>query len=72
MSQGGARGFGDISSISGDLLSAIPSGGDLKGDMRELETIRADGYNMNAEELSPEQLHAKLWAVLTIRDRSAF
>jgi hypothetical protein len=70
MSQGRARGLGDNSSPFGDLLSAIPSGGDLKSDIRELENMRADANNTNVQELSPEQLHAKLWAVLTIRDRS--
>ena len=70
MSQGGARGLGDNSPMFGSLLAAIPSGGDLSGDIRELERIRADGNNTNNQELSPEQLHAKLWAVLTIRDRS--
>ena len=80
MSQGGTRGPGDDpqSTFSlQDLLSAIPSGGgpdsDMRSDLQELENIRAEGGSMNGkppEELSPQELHAKLWAVLTIRDRS--
>jgi hypothetical protein len=45
----------------------------MKSDLQEMETIRAEGGSMNGkppEELSPQELHAKLWAVLTIRDRS--
>lgn len=75
---GGARGPGDnpesTFSVLQDLLSTIPSGGgsDMRGDLQEMERIRAEGGSMNGkppEELSPQELHAKLWAVLTIRDR---
>lgn len=78
-STGGARGPGDNSqstfSLLQDLLSAIPAGGgsDMRGDLQEIEKIRAEGGYMNGkppEELSPQELHAKLWAVLTVRDRS--
>ena len=56
-------------------MSAIPSGGesDMKSDLQEMETIRAEGGSMNGKppaELSPQEMHAKLWAILTIRDRS--
>lgn len=76
MSGGGTRGPGDNAqstfSILQDLASAVP-GSDMKNDLQEMETIRAEGGAMNGkppEELSPQELHAKLWAVLTIRDRS--
>ena len=77
---GGARGPGNnpesTFSVLQDLLSTIPSGGgsDMRGDLQEMERIRAEGGSMNGkppEELSPQELHAKLWAILTIRDRSA-
>ena len=45
----------------------------MRGDLQEIEKIRAEGGYMNGkppEELSPQELHAKLWAVLTVRDRS--
>lgn len=78
MSPGGTRGPGDDPQLSlQGLLSTFPSGGgpdsDMERDLRELEKIRAEGGSMNGkppEELSPQELHAKLWAVLTIRDRS--
>jgi len=79
MSTGGTRGPGDNSQSTfsdlQDLVSAIPSGGgsDMKGDLQEMEKLRAEGGSMNGkppEELSPQELHAKLWAILTVRDRS--
>lgn len=79
VSTGGTRGPGDnpqsTFSLLQDLASAIPSGGesDVKSDLQEMEKIRAEGGSMNGkppEELSPQELHAKLWAILTIRDRS--
>jgi len=79
MSAGGSRGPGDNSestfSLLQDLASAMPSGGesDMKGDLQEMEKIRAEGGSMNGkppEQLSPQEMHAKLWAILTIRDRS--
>jgi len=78
ISTGGTRGPGDNSrstfSDLQDLLSVIPSGGgsDMKGDLQEMEKLRAEGGSMNGkppEELSPQELHAKLWAILIIRDR---
>lgn len=76
MSSGGARGPGDnpqsTFSLLQDLLSSIPSGGgsDMKRDLQELERIRASTNGKPPDELSPQELHARLWAVLTIRDRS--
>lgn len=76
MARGGTRGPGDNAqstfSILQDLASAVP-GSDMKNDLQEMENIRAQGGSMNGkppDELSPQELHAKLWAVLTIRDRS--
>lgn len=77
MSQSGARGPGDAFPLQ-ELISAIPSGigsDSIRGDVEELQRIRAEGGSMNGkppEELSPQELHAKLWAVLTVRDRSTF
>lgn len=79
MSTSGTRGPGDNSQSTlsdlQDLLSAIPSddGTDMQRDLQEMEQIRAEGGSMNGkppQELSPQELHAKLWAILTIRDRS--
>lgn len=79
MSGGGSRGLGDDNqstfSLLQDLASAIPSGGgsDMKSDLQEMERLRVEGGSMNGkppEELSPQELHAKLWAILTLRDRS--
>jgi len=79
MSGGGSRGPGDDNrcnfSLLQDLVSAIPSGGgsDMKSDLQEMERLRAEGGTMNGkppEELSPQELHAQLWAILTLRDRS--
>ena len=79
MSTGGTRGPGDNSNSTlsdlQDLLSAIPSGGgsDMKDDLQEMEKLRAEGGSMNGKppaELSPQELHAQLWAILTVRDRS--
>jgi len=45
----------------------------MKSDLQEMENIRAEGGSMNGkppEELSPQELHAKLWAILILRDRS--
>ena len=77
---GGTRGFGDnpqsTFSLLQDLVSAIPSGGgsDMRGDLQQMEQIRAAGGSMNGkppEQLSPQEMHAQLWAILTLRDRSA-
>lgn len=79
MSTGGTRGLGNnpqsTFSLLQDLTSAIPSGGgsDVKSDLQEMERIRAEGGSMNGkppDQLSPQELHAKLWAILTLRDRS--
>lgn len=81
MAGGGTRGFRDnpqsTFSLLQDLSSAIPSGGgsDMRSDLQEMENLRAEGGSMNGkppEELSPQELHAKLWAILTVRDRSMF
>lgn len=45
----------------------------MANDLQEMENIRAEGGSMNGkppEQLSPQELHAKLWAILTLRDRS--
>jgi len=73
----GARGPGDSGStfsLLSDLLSSIPSGGgsDMKGDVAQLERIRADnasGAAKPADQLSPQEMHAQLWAILSLRDR---
>ena len=79
MARGGSRGPGDnpqsTFSLLQDLVSTIPSGGgsDMRSDLQEMERLRAEGGSMNGkppEELSPQELHAKLWAILTLRDRS--
>jgi hypothetical protein len=77
---GGTRGPGDSGStfsLLSDLLSSIPAGGgsDMKGDVAQLEKIRADnasGAAKPADQLSPQEMHAQLWAILSLRDRSEF
>jgi hypothetical protein len=58
-----------------ELLSAIPLGGgsDMKNDLAEMQKIRTEnvsGTGKPADQLSPQELHAKLWAILSLRDRS--
>lgn len=46
----------------------------MRGDLQQMEQIRAAGGSMNGkppEQLSPQEMHAQLWAILTLRDRSA-
>jgi len=58
-----------------ELVSAIPLGGgsDMKNDLAEMQKIRTEnvsGAGKPADQLNPQELHAKLWAILSLRDRS--
>jgi hypothetical protein len=59
-----------------DLLFNLPggSGGDMSRDMEGIERIRAGGAagGKNPEQMSPQELYATMWQVLTFRDNSAF
>ncbi|KAF8068741.1 heterokaryon incompatibility protein HET-C [Lyophyllum atratum] len=70
-SRGGARSEGDILR---DLLFSIPGGdgGEMGRELDAVERIRAGGQGggggKRPEEMSPQELHAVLWQVLTFRD----
>jgi hypothetical protein len=55
-----------------DLLFSLPdgAGGDMSRDLEEMERIRAGPATggKNPDEMSPQELHAVLWQVLTFRD----
>jgi hypothetical protein len=58
-----------------DLVSAIPSGGGpgMKNDLAEMQRIRAEtisGTGKPTDQLSPHELHSKIWAILSLRDKS--
>lgn len=74
-SRGPGDSGGSAFSALSDLLSAIPAGGgsDMKGDLNQMEKIRADNASGAAkppDQLSPQEMHAQLWAILSLRDRS--
>ncbi|KPV75411.1 uncharacterized protein RHOBADRAFT_36269 [Rhodotorula graminis WP1] len=52
------------------LLFDLPgsSGSDLSREMGDIEDIRSRAANGSLSELSPQELHATLWKVLTFRD----
>lgn len=53
-----------------DMLLKIPggSGGDLTRGMENCENIRIRAQNSDPSTMSPQELHATLWQVLTFRD----
>ncbi|BGP31871.1 hypothetical protein JCM10296v2_003649 [Rhodotorula toruloides] len=72
-SSSGERGFGSSSSTSDTLrkmLFDLPgsSGTELSREMQGVEDIRARASAGQLGELSPQELHATLWKVLTFRD----
>jgi len=58
-----------------DILSSIPggAGNEFNRDLDNIERIRAGpaAGGKNPEEMSPQELHAVLWQVLTFRDSGA-
>ncbi|TRM63671.1 heterokaryon incompatibility protein Het-C-domain-containing protein [Schizophyllum amplum] len=69
----GPGGGGDMSTLR-DLFGLLPdgSGGDLSRDMDNLSSLR-DGTagGKRPEDMSPQELHAVLWRVLSFRDAVA-
>ncbi|GJE94562.1 Het-C domain-containing protein [Phanerochaete sordida] len=65
-------GSGGASDTLRKLLFTIPdgSGGDMAREMDSIERIRAGTQqgSVNPENMSPQELHAVLWQVLTFRD----
>ncbi|ORY92909.1 heterokaryon incompatibility Het-C [Leucosporidium creatinivorum] len=53
-----------------DMLFQLPgeTGGNLSREMQDVEGIRSRAAAGNANEMSPQELHAALWQVLTFRD----
>lgn len=53
-----------------DMLFQLPgeTGGNLSREMQDVEGIRSRAASGNANEMSPQELHAALWQVLTFRD----
>ena len=72
---GGTSRDGSSASASNlrSLLSALPGGsdGEMERDMESVERIRAGPAQggKKPEEMSPQELHAVLWQVLSFRDR---
>ena len=75
-SGGGTRGIGgsgDASSVLRDLLFQLPGSdrGEMSRGMEDMERIRAAPGQPGAkrpEDMSPQEMHAVLWQVLTFRD----
>lgn len=65
----------DPASVLRQLCTSIPGGGggDVSRDIDAIERIRAGpaAGGKNPEEMSPQELHAVLWQVLTFRDSGA-
>lgn len=53
-----------------DMLFQLPgeSGGNLSREMQGVEDIRSRAASGNPNDMSPQELHAALWQVLTFRD----
>lgn len=51
------------------LLFSLPGGGgsDMSRDLESIERMR-DGGGKRPEDMSPQELHAALWKILTFRD----
>lgn len=66
------RGMGDsaTSTILRSLLGDLPgsSGNDFSRDMQGIEEIRSRAASGQMNEMSPQELHATLWKILTFRD----
>ncbi|KAJ8076424.1 hypothetical protein PM082_000847 [Marasmius tenuissimus] len=73
-SRSGPGGGGDPSSVLRDLFFNLPGGegNSMSRDMEGIERIRAQGQGTGGgkkpEEMSPQELHAVLWQVLSFRD----
>jgi hypothetical protein len=72
-----SRGIGgptDMVSGLRSMCSSLPggAGGDISRDMDSIERIRAGpaAGGKRPEDMSPQELHAVLWQVLTVRDSS--
>lgn len=66
---------GNDSSLLRDLFFQLPGGGgnDMARDMDGIERLRAGPQQgtKKPEDMSPQELHAVLWQVLTFRDSGA-
>ena len=82
-SRSGPGGSTDTISVVRDLLGSIPFGGDSDSGMSksemnrgidDMERIRAGpaAGGKRPEDMSPQELHAVLWQVLTFRDSGRF
>lgn len=63
---GGSSGSDTLRKLLFDLPGS--SGSDLSREMGDIEDIRSRAANGSLSELSPQELHATLWKVLTFRD----
>lgn len=70
--RGPGGGSNDIASGLRGMFTSLPggAGGDLSRDMDSIERIRAGpaAGGKRPEDMSPQELHAVLWQVLTFRD----
>ncbi|XP_006463378.1 hypothetical protein AGABI2DRAFT_225120 [Agaricus bisporus var. bisporus H97] len=68
----GPGGGNDVASTLRGMFTSLPggAGGDLSRDMDSIERIRAGpaAGGKRPEDMSPQELHAVLWQVLTFRD----
>lgn len=65
---------GSTFSLLTDLFTSIPGGGgsEMKSDLAQMNKIRSDtvsGATKPPDQLSPQEMHAQLWAILSLRDR---
>ena len=71
-SRSGPGGGDNSSSLLRDLFFQLPGGGggDMARDMDGIERLRAgpQAGGKKPEDMSPQELHAVLWQVLTFRD----